>query len=430
MNNKFSYVLILGSNTKNRISHLENGIKALNKKGKIIIRSQTHETIPYGMKNQNLFLNMGIYYETDLNPFNLLKEIKKIEASTGRKKLPSNYPRPLDIDIAWWSNYAYFHKELTIPHIKNRSRYWVIDILSELEKSLSEKIANDQKSIYFTDSLTNIDYHRFKKMAIHNINDFLKKKKNGEKITMITAYDYTMANLLSRTSIDCVLIGDSLGNVIQGNSNTIPVTLDEIIYHAKLVRKALPDTFLIADMPFLSYQISDSEAVRNAGRILKETQVDAVKLEGGIEFVETIQKITRASIPVMGHVGLTPQSVLRFGGYKVQGKSPSDKEKILNDAKSIQDAGAFGLVAEVIPESLGKSLSESLKIPVIGIGAGNHVDGQVLVIQDMLGMNPDFHPKMVRRYAEMGNEIIQSVENYCLDVRESKFPSDQETYVD
>lgn len=408
------------------------GMESLQKSGTIIKRSSLYKTIPYGIKYQNIFFNCGIYFETDLPPMQLLKEIKDIEKSLGRKDLPQSFPRPLDIDIAWWGNMEYHHRDLSIPHKRNRSRYWVIDIISELEDLLStesnENIAGDQKSNYFTDSLTNTAYRRFKKMPIHNINDFLKKKKSGEKISMLTVYDFTMANLLSRTSIDTVLVGDSLGNVIQGNANTLPVTVDEIIYHTKAVRKAMPDTFIIADMPYLSYQISDTEAVRNAGRILKESGADAVKLEGGTDFSETIQKMTRASIPVMGHVGFTPQSVLTFGGYKIQGKNTSDREKILTDAKAVQDSGAFAVVAEVVPASLGKDLSESLDIPVIGIGAGPDVDGQVLVIQDMLGMNPDFNPRMVRRYSETGNQIIQAVENYCLDVRELNFPSEQESY--
>lgn len=254
----------------------------------------------------------------------------------------------------------------------------------------------------------------------------LKKKKI--KITALTAYDFITAKILDESGIDIVLIGDSLGNVFQGNETTLPVTMDEMIYHTKAVAKGVERAMLVTDMPFMSYQLSIDEGFRNAGRIMKETSAGAVKVEGGLRVAETIKKITDAGIPVMGHIGLTPQSIHQFGSYRERGRNKNEAEEILNDAKAIEEAGAFSIVIEKIPAALAKQVTESVKIPTIGIGAGGHCDGQILVTPDMLGLNVDFHPRFVRRYANLADELSKAVKSYIEDIKADKFPSDEESY--
>jgi len=254
----------------------------------------------------------------------------------------------------------------------------------------------------------------------------LKKKKI--KITALTAYDFITAKILDESGIDIVLIGDSLGNVFQGNETTLPVTMDEMIYHTKAVAKGVERAMLVTDMPFMSYQLSIDEGFRNAGRIMKETSAGAVKVEGGLRVAETIKKITDAGIPVMGHIGLTPQSIHQFGSYRERGRNKNEAEEILNDAKAIEEAGAFSIVIEKIPAALAKQVTESVKIPTIGIGAGAHCDGQILVTPDMLGFNVDFHPRFVRRYANLADELSKAVKSYIEDIKADKFPSDEESY--
>lgn len=254
----------------------------------------------------------------------------------------------------------------------------------------------------------------------------LKKKK--VKITALTAYDFITAKILDEAGIDVVLVGDSLGNVFQGNETTLPVTMDEMIYHTKAVAKGVERAMIVVDMPFMSYQLSVDEGFRNAGRIMKETSAGAVKLEGGLRVAETIKQITDAGIPVMGHIGLTPQSIHQFGSYRERGRSKDEAEEILNDAKAIEEAGAFSIVLEKIPAALAMKVTESVKIPTIGIGAGAGCDGQILVTPDMLGLNVDFHPRFVRRYANLADEISKAVNSYIDDIKSSKFPSDEESY--
>jgi 3-methyl-2-oxobutanoate hydroxymethyltransferase len=254
----------------------------------------------------------------------------------------------------------------------------------------------------------------------------LKKKKI--KITALTAYDFITAKILDESGIDIVLVGDSLGNVFQGNETTLPVTMDEMIYHTKAVTKGVERAMIVTDMPFMSYQLSVDEGFRNAGRIMKETSAGAVKLEGGLRVAETIKKITDAGIPVMGHIGLTPQSIHQFGSYRERGRNKNEAEEILNDAKAIEEAGAFSIVIEKIPAALAKRVTESVKIPTIGIGAGAYCDGQILVTPDMLGLNVDFHPRFVRRYANLADELSKAVKSYIDDIKTDKFPSDEESY--
>jgi 3-methyl-2-oxobutanoate hydroxymethyltransferase len=253
-------------------------------------------------------------------------------------------------------------------------------------------------------------------------------KKNNIKITSLTAYDFITAKLLDEAGIDIILVGDSLGNVFQGNETTLPVTMDEMIYHTKAVSKGINRAMLIVDMPFMSYQLSVDEGFRNAGRIMKETPAGGVKLEGGKRVADTIRQITQAGIPVMGHIGLTPQSIYQFGSYRERGKNKQEADEILEDARIIEEAGAFGIVLEKIPGDLAKKVTESVKIPTIGIGAGVHCDGQILVTPDMLGLNVDFHPRFVRHYASLADEILKAVSGYIEDVKQKNFPSKEESY--
>jgi 3-methyl-2-oxobutanoate hydroxymethyltransferase len=260
------------------------------------------------------------------------------------------------------------------------------------------------------------------------VKDILQKKREKKKITALTAYDYPFAKILDEADIDIILVGDSLGNVILGYDNTLPVSMDEMIHHAKAVGKAVKNALLIGDMPFMSYQVSQKRCMENAGRFIKEAGVKAVKLEGGKSVAEKIEALIDVGIPVMGHIGLTPQSIHKFGGYKVQGKDKTSAEQILEDAEAIEKTGAFSIVLEGIPYTLAKKITEALSIPTIGIGAGPHCDGQVLVTHDLLGMSGEFKPKFVRRYAETGKDILKAVTEYKDDVQQGSFPTIEESY--
>ncbi len=253
-------------------------------------------------------------------------------------------------------------------------------------------------------------------------------KKKGIKITALTAYDFINAKLLDEAGIDIILVGDSLSNVFQGNETTLPVTMDEMIYHTKAVAKGVNRAMIVVDLPFMSYQLGVDEGFRNAGRIMKETSASAVKLEGGERVGETIRKITEAGIPVMGHIGLTPQSIHQFGSYRERGRDKGEADEILKDAKIIEEAGAFAVVLEKIPASLAKKVTESLSIPTIGIGAGINCDGQILVTPDMLGLNIEFHPRFVRHYSNLADEINNAVKKYIADVKSKSFPTSEESY--
>lgn len=248
-------------------------------------------------------------------------------------------------------------------------------------------------------------------------------KQQGRKITALTAYDFAIAQLLDSAGVDLILVGDSLGMVTLGYETTLPVTLDEMLHHAKAVGRGVKEALVVVDLPFLTYQESPQQAMHSAGRVLKETGARAVKLEGGYEaMVKTVNKLTLAGIPVLAHVGLTPQSVHQFGGYRKQGKTADGGDRILAEAIALEKAGAFAIVLEHIPANLAKTISEKLTIPTIGIGAGPHCDGQILVINDMLGLSA-WQPSFVKTYANLGETITKAVKDYCLEVREQKFPS-------
>lgn len=256
----------------------------------------------------------------------------------------------------------------------------------------------------------------------------MKMKEKGEKITSLTAYDYSFARILDAAGIDILLVGDSLGSVIQGQENTLPVTLEEVIYHTRAVVRGRQRALVVADMPFLTFQVSIEEAKRNAGRILQESGAEAVKLEGGVEMLETIEAIAQIGVPVMGHVGLTPQSIHRFGGYRVQGKEKNQREKIIQDALAVEEGGAFSIVLEGIPMDLAEEITRRLSIPTIGIGAGVRCDGQVLVVHDMLGLFDMYTPKFVKKYADLRGIISEAVRNYVAEVKESQFPDEEHSF--
>ncbi|NPU82935.1 MAG: 3-methyl-2-oxobutanoate hydroxymethyltransferase [Syntrophaceae bacterium] len=254
-------------------------------------------------------------------------------------------------------------------------------------------------------------------------------KKKGEKITMITAYDYPTGAIVDEAGIDLILVGDSLGMVVLGYDSTLPVTMDVMIHHTKAVSRAVSRALVIGDMPFMSYQASADEAVRNAGRFLQEAGAQAVKLEGGREVAEVTRRIAAAGIPVMAHLGLTPQAVHQLGGYKVQGKGSEAANRILEDAKILEEAGAFSVVLECIPVELGRVISETLSIPTIGIGGGVHCDGQVLVLHDLLGMFERFTPKFVKKYANINTQMKEAVEKYIVEVRQGEFPGPEHSFL-
>jgi 3-methyl-2-oxobutanoate hydroxymethyltransferase len=259
-------------------------------------------------------------------------------------------------------------------------------------------------------------------------NTIQKMKSNGEKISMITAYDFSFARIFDAAGIDVILVGDSASNVMAGHETTLPITLDQMIYHASSVIRGVNRCLVVVDMPFGSYQSNSKEALASAVRIMKETGAHAIKLEGGAEVLESINRIVAAGVPVMGHLGLTPQSIYKFGTYNVRAKEEAEANKLKTDAKLLQDAGCFALVLEKIPATLAKEVSESIQIPTIGIGAGKHCDGQVLVMHDMLGINTEFRPRFLRQYLNMHEQVTGAVQQYIKDVKSSDFPNEQEQY--
>lgn len=258
--------------------------------------------------------------------------------------------------------------------------------------------------------------------------DIQKMKENGEKIACLTAYDWITASLLDEVGIDLILVGDSGAMVFAGHENTLPITMDQMIYHTQAAARGIRRSLFIADMPFLSYQSSIEQAMENAGRFLKEAKADGVKVEGGEHMGETIRKLTAVGIPVMGHLGLTPQSIRGFGKYRVRGKDGAEADEMIRDAKILEESGAFAMVLEKIPADLAGKITQSVSIPTIGIGAGPHCDGQILVTHDMLGLFEAFKPKFVKRYAHLAQTIRDAVGNYANEVKDGKYPSDKESY--
>jgi len=269
------------------------------------------------------------------------------------------------------------------------------------------------------------DNKEFKKITTHVL---LAMKQRGERISMLTAYDYSMATILDDAGIDILLVGDSASNVMAGHETTLPITLDQMIYHASSVIRAVKRSLVVVDLPFGSYQGNSKEALNSAIRIMKEAGAHSIKLEGGEEIIDSVKRIISAGVPVMGHLGLTPQSIYKFGTYTVRAKEEIEAEQLVKNAKLLEEAGCFAIVLEKIPAALGKRVAEEVKIPIIGIGAGMHVDGQVLVMHDMLGINKEFNPRFLRRYLNMYEQIFNATKQYIADVKNKDFPNESEQY--
>jgi len=267
-----------------------------------------------------------------------------------------------------------------------------------------------------------------KEVKIVTTHQLREMKAKGEKIAMLTAYDYSMAKIIDQAGIDIILVGDSASNVMAGNETTLPITLDHMIWHATSVVRAVNRAFVVVDVPFGSYQSNSSEALRSCIRIMKESGGHAVKMEGGVEIKESVQRVLSAGIPVMGHLGLTPQSIYKFGTYSVRAKEEAEAEKLLEDAKLLEELGCFGIVLEKIPAELARKVAAAVEIPIIGIGAGPHVDGQVLVVHDMLGITQDFKPRFLRQYADLNKIMTEAFENYVSDIKTKSFPNEKESY--
>lgn len=264
-----------------------------------------------------------------------------------------------------------------------------------------------------------------RKVTTHRL---IEMKRKGEKISMLTSYDFTTAGIVDKAGMDVILVGDSASNVMAGNTTTLPMTVDQMIYHARSVVRAVNRALVICDMPFGSYQTGDTDGVKNAIRIMKESGCDALKLEGGVEILDTVRRILDAGIPVMGHLGLTPQSINKFGTYAVRAKDEAEAEKLISDAKALDEAGCFGLVLEKVPAALAQRVTKEISIPTIGIGAGNGTDGQVLVVADMLGMTQGFSPRFLRRYANLNSIMTEAIGHYIEDVKNGDFPNEKESY--
>jgi 3-methyl-2-oxobutanoate hydroxymethyltransferase len=264
-----------------------------------------------------------------------------------------------------------------------------------------------------------------KRVTTHILNEM---KDRGEKISMLTAYDYSLAKIIDSAGVEVILVGDSASNVMAGHETTLPITLDQMIYHATGVVRAASRALIVVDIPFGSYQGSSSEALRSAIRVMKESGAHAVKMEGGLEIRDSVIRVLSAGVPVMGHLGLTPQSIYKFGTYTVRAREKDEADKLFEDAKLLEELGCFSVVLEKIPAKLAEKVAQNLKIPVIGIGAGPNVDGQVLVMHDMLGINKDFNPRFLRRYADLHQTITDAVRNYITDIKKTRFPNEQESY--
>ena len=270
-----------------------------------------------------------------------------------------------------------------------------------------------------------MENNTYKRITTNSLNEM---KQKNEKITMLTSYDYTMAKIIDDSGVDVILVGDSASNVMAGHETTLPITLDQMIYHASSVVRAVRRSLVVVDLPFGTYQGNSKEALNSSIKIMKESGAHAVKMEGGSEISESIQRILTAGIPVMGHLGLTPQSIYKFGTYTVRAKQKEEANKLISDAKHLESIGCFALVLEKVPSTLAKKVSKTISIPVIGIGAGKDVDGQVLVTHDMIGMTKEFNPRFLRRYLDLDNQISNAVKNYIADVKNQDFPNSNEQY--
>jgi 3-methyl-2-oxobutanoate hydroxymethyltransferase len=307
-----------------------------------------------------------------------------------------------------------------------RLKFRIRKVFVDLQKPIEKSINNSTNHYFFIQKFRTMSVHKEIKKVTTNVLQEMKRK--GEKISMLTAYDYTMAKIVDNAGIDVLLVGDSASNVMAGHETTLPITLDQMIYHASSVVRAVNRALIVVDLPFGSYQGNSKEALNSSIKIMKESGAHAVKLEGGMEVTESILRILTAGIPVMGHLGLTPQSIYKFGTYTVRAKEELEAKKLIEDAHALEKAGCFAIVLEKIPAKLAEQVAKELTIPVIGIGAGGGVDGQVLVFHDMVGLNNEFNPRFLRRYLNLYADITGAVENYIKDVKSKDFPNVNEQY--
>ena len=397
--------IALGSNLGDRRAHLESARAALAglPGTRLVAASAVEETAPLGGMTQPPYLNQMVLLETRLSPRELLEACQEIERAEGRVRSERWGARTLDLDIVRYGRRRVAEPGLIIPHPELPNRDFWLRELAELEP-----MSADARPL--------------------TVPDLLAMKAAGRPIVMLTCYDAAFARLLEAADVDVLLVGDSLNQVLAGRDSTLSATLDQMIYHAASVRRGSGRALVFVDLPFLTYQVSVPEAIRNAGRVLQESGAHGVKLEGGRPMAETVRALVDRGIPVFGHLGLTPQSVHALGGYRVQGRDEATADRLFADAEALQDAGACGVVLELLPAALARRISQALTIPTIGIGAGPGCDGQVLVLHDMLGLNEGFSPKFLKRYAELGEAVRAAVRGYASDVRQGSYPGPQHSF--
>ena len=397
--------IALGSNLGDRRAHLESARAALAglPGTRLVAASAVEETAPLGGMTQPPYLNQMVLLETRLSPRELLEACQEIERAEGRVRSERWGARTLDLDIVRYGRRRVAEPGLIIPHPELPNRDFWLRELAELEP-----MSADARPL--------------------RVPDLLAMKAAGRPIVMLTCYDAAFARLLEAADVDVLLVGDSLNQVLAGRDSTLSATLDQMIYHAASVRRGSGRALVFVDLPFLTYQVSVPEAIRNAGRVLQESGAHGVKLEGGRPMAETVRALVDRGIPVFGHLGLTPQSVHALGGYRVQGRDEATADRLFADAEALQDAGACGVVLELLPAALARRISQALTIPTIGIGAGPGCNGQVLVLHDMLGLNEGFSPKFLKRYAELGEAVRAAVRGYASDVRQGSYPGPQHSF--
>jgi len=395
----------LGSNLGDRAAHLANGRSALAALPgtRLAAASRVEETAPLGGMDQPPYLNQMVLLETRLGPRELLEACQAIEQAEGRHRTERWGARTLDLDIVRYGRRRVTEPGLIIPHPELPNRDFWLRELAELDL-----MSADPRPL--------------------TVPDLLAMKASGRRIVVLTCYDAAFARLLEQAEVDILLVGDSVNQVLAGRDSTLSATLDQMIYHAASVRRGSDRALVFVDLPFLTYQVSVPEAIRNAGRVLQESGAHGVKLEGGRPMAETVRALVDRGIPVLGHLGLTPQSVHALGGYRVQGRDEATAERLVADALALEQAGACGVVLELLPSALARRISEALTIPTIGIGAGPGCDGQVLVLHDMLGLNEGFNPRFLKRYAELGEAVRAAVRDYASEVRQGSYPGPQHSF--
>jgi 3-methyl-2-oxobutanoate hydroxymethyltransferase len=395
----------LGSNLGDRAARLAAARAALAALPgtRLVAASRVEETAPLGGMAQPPYLNQMVLLETTLGPRELLQACQAIEAAEGRRRAEHWGARTLDLDIVRYGRRRVAEPGLIIPHPEQPHRdFW------QRERAELEPMSADARPL--------------------TVPDLTAMKAAGRRVVVLTCYDAAFARLLEEAGVDILLVGDSLNQVVAGRDSTLSATLDQMIYHGSAVRRGSRRALVFVDLPFLTYQVSVPEAIRNAGRVLQESGAHGVKLEGGQPMADTVRALVDRGIPVMGHLGLTPQSVHALGGYRVQGREKATADRLLADARALEEAGACAIVLELLPATLAQRISAALTIPTIGIGAGPGCDGQVLVLHDMLGLNEGFNPKFLKRYAELGQVVREAARSYAADVRDGSYPGPEHSF--